>query len=137
MALMVQGIIAFVLSIFSEITQLISFSVLNLAFAFLLTCCALLVLGERDSTELRGQRLLSSIGIIICGYLLYSTSLFDKVVGLLVISFGIPLYVFFSPKTDIHHLKELFLSEEAIFVRRLEREERFLANFLSLLQRGY
>jgi len=80
---------------------------------------------------------LSSIGIIICGYLLYPTSLFDKVVGLMVFSFGIPLNVFFSPKTDIHHLKELFLSEEAIFVRRLEREERLLANFISQLHRGY
>jgi hypothetical protein len=43
---------------------------------------------------------------------------------LLIIVLGIVyfLYVFFSPKIDIYHLKELFLSEEAIFVRRLERE---------------
>jgi len=137
MALIVQGITAFVLSIFSGITQLISFSVLNLAFAFMLTCFALLVLERGGTKKLRGQRLLPIIGIIICVYLLYATSLFNKVVGLTVIALGIPLYVFFSPKADIHHLKEFFLSEEAIFVRRLERKKRFLANFLSLLHRGY
>jgi APA family basic amino acid/polyamine antiporter len=137
MALIVQGIIAFVLSIFSGITQLISFSVLNLAFAFMLTCFALLVLERGGTKKLRGQRLLPIIGIIICVYLLYATSLFNKVVGLTVIVLGIPIYFFFSPKTDIHHLKEFFLSEEAIFVRRLERKKRFLANFLSLLHRGY
>jgi APA family basic amino acid/polyamine antiporter len=111
--------------------------VLNLAFAFMLTCFALLVLERGGKKKLRGQRLLPIIGIIICVYLLYATSLFNKVVGLTVIALGIPLYVFFSPKADIHHLKEFFLSEEAIFVRRLERKKRFLANFLSLLHRGY
>jgi len=38
---------------------------------------------------------------------------------------------------DIHHLKKLFVSEEAILSRRLERKERFLANFIRLLHRAY
>ena len=33
------------------------------------------------------------------------------------------------------HLKELFLSEEAIFLRRMELKERFLANFLGMVHR--
>ncbi len=44
---------------------------------------------------------------------------------------------FFSPKTDIHHLKQLFLSEEVIFIRRVKIKERFLANFLRLLYKLY
>ena len=48
-----------------------------------------------------GQHILPWIGILICLYLLYSTSLFDKVVGTLIILAGIPIYVFFSPKQDI------------------------------------
>lgn len=137
MALIIQGIIAFILSIFSKITELISFSVFNLAFSFLLVCLALIVLKKREKKELYGQNILPWIGIVICLYLLYSTSIFDKLVGLALILFGIPLYIHFSPKVDIRHLKELFVSEEAIFARRLERKEKFLANFIGLLHEVY
>jgi hypothetical protein len=71
----------------------------------------------------------------ICLFLLASTSLLDKLLGGLVILSGIPLYIFFSPKADIHHLKELFISEEAILVRRMARQRRFLANLLRILHR--
>lgn len=143
MALLVQGIIAFALCIFSGLTDLISFSVFNLAFAFILTCLALLVLGKRKKEkQLRGKRILPVLGIVICiylitMYLLGSTALLIKIIGIVVIALGIPLYVLFSPKTDIHHLKELFLSEEAIFRRQFQRTDRFLSHFLVHLHRGY
>jgi amino acid transporter len=143
MALLVQGTIAFVLCIFSGLSDLISFSVFNLAFAFLLTCLALLVLGKRKHTKkLHGQRILPIIGILIClylitMYLLGSTPLFIKIIGIIVIIFGIPLYVFFSPKTDIYHLKSLFLSEEAVLLRQFQRTNRFLSHFLVHLHQWY
>lgn len=137
MALVIQGAIAFVLSIYGGITQLISFSVFNMAFAFLLVCLSLLVLKRESETRLHTQHILPWIGIAICVYLLYSTSNFDKIVGGIIILLGIPLYFFFSPKTDIHHLKEMFLSEEAIFVRRLEHHEKFLAHFVKMCHRLY
>jgi APA family basic amino acid/polyamine antiporter len=137
MALAIQGIIAFILSIYSQLTQLISFSVFNLAFAFLLTCLSLLVLRRSTTKKLYGQRVLPWIGIFICLYLISSTSFSNILVGVIFIVIGIPLYSFFSPKTDIHHLKELFLSEEAIFFRRMKTKERFLANFMGLLYRAY
>ncbi len=135
--LVVQGTIAFLLSIYSPITGLISFAVFNLAFAFLLTCFALIVLTRDTEKQLIGQKVLPWIGVIICLYLLYSTSVFDKVVGTLVLFAGVIIYVFLSPKQDIHHVKEMFLSEEAIFVRSLAKRERFLGNFMLLLYRGY
>jgi amino acid transporter len=136
MALTIQGLIAFTLSIFS-ISRLISFSVFNLSFSFLLTCFALIVLTRDKEKELHGQNILPWIGVAICLYLIYSTSLFDKIVGSILILFGIPLYVFFSPKVDMYHMKRLFVSEESIFSRRLERKERFLANFVRLMHRIY
>ncbi len=84
-----------------------------------------------------GQKVFPWIGILICLYLLYSTSLFDKLVGGFIILAGIALYVFFSPKQDIHHLKDLFISEEAIFFRAMNRRERFLGNFMLMVYRGY
>jgi APA family basic amino acid/polyamine antiporter len=136
-ALIVQGIIAFILSVYSDLPHLISFAVFNLAFSFLLTCCALIVLKDSSQRNLPGQDILPWLGILICLYLLFATSWFDKIVGGLVILIGIPIYVFFSPKTDIRHLKELFLSEEAIFIRQMERKNRYLANFIQMVHRLY
>lgn len=136
-ALIIQGIIAFFLSIYGGITDLISFSVFNLGFSFLMVCLSLIVLKKDKEHHLHGQHILPWIGIAICLYLLYSTSVFDKIVGGIVIGLGIPIYVYFSPKTDLHHLKEVFLSEEAIFKRRLERHEKFLAGFVKILHRIY
>jgi amino acid transporter len=142
-ALLLQGVIAFALSIFSHLSDLISFSVFNLAFAFLLTCLALLVLGRRKHKKtLHGQRILPILGIIIClylitMYLLGSTPQYIKIIGIILIACGVPLYVFFSPKTDIHHLKELFLSEESVLLRQFQWTDRFLAHFLVHLRSGY
>lgn len=137
MALIIQGTIAFFLSIYGGITQLISFSVFNLGFSFLMVCLALLVLKKDKEHKLHGQHILPWIGVAICGYLLYSTTIFDKIAGSIIIALGIPLYLFFSPKVDIHHLREAFLSEEAIFTRRLEHHEKFLASFAKMIHRIY
>jgi amino acid transporter len=132
MALIIQGIIAFTLSIHGGITDLISFSVFNLSFSFLLVCLSLVVLKKESEHKLHGQRILPWMGAVICLYLLYSTSISDKIVGSITILIGIPLYIFFSPKVDINHLREAFLSEESIFARQMERHERFLTNFVKL-----
>ena len=137
MALIIQGVIAFSLSIFGGIAKLISFSVFNLAFSFLLTCLALIVLKKESEKKLHGQDTIPLFGIIICLYLIYSTSMFDKIAGSALIILGVPIYVFFSPKTDIHHLKKLFISEESILERRLEKKEKFLANFMRLVHRVF
>ena len=130
--LIAQGAIAFVLSNVGNLSGLISFAVLNLAFSFLLTCFALIVLRSDRAANLRGQRILPLAGIAVCLFLIYSTTTFDKVAGILVILAGIPVYLFYSPKQDIHHLKALFLSEEAVLLRRLEVREVYLANLLDL-----
>jgi amino acid transporter len=135
MALIIQGVIAFILSIYGGIANLISFSVFNLSFSFLLVCFALVILKKEGEHKLHGQRFLPWIGIGICLYLLYSTSNLDKIVGSIIILSGIPLYMFFSPKVDIHHLRESFLSEESIFARRLEHHEKFLASFVNICYR--
>ncbi len=137
LALIIQGVIAFALSIYVGLTGLISFAVFNLAFAFLLVCFSLIVLRQKGEHSLHGQSVLPLFGIAICIYLLYSTTTWDKIIGTVVILLGIPIYAFFSSKIDIHHLKELFLAEEEIFARRLERKERFLANFIIMCHRLY
>lgn len=135
--LAVQGVIAFLISLYSPIPSLISFAVFNLAFAFLLTRFSLIILTRDTEKQLIRQKVLPWVGVMICLYLLYSTSLFDKVVGIFIILAGVAIYVFFSPMQDIHPPKNLFVSEEAIFVRAMAKRARFLGNFMLLLYRGY
>ena len=99
--------------------------------------CALVVLTRNSEEQLPAQKILPWVGVLICLYLLYSTSFFDKVVGTIIILSGVLIYVFFSPKQDIYHLKRLFLSEEAIFVRTMAIRERFLGNFMFLIHHSY
>lgn len=140
-ALIIQAIIAFLLAtLIPNLSSLISFAVFNLAFAFLLTCLALIALRKLTTHHLRGQHILPWIGLIICIYLIYSTAVTNinnLIIGATIILIGIPIYIYFSPKTDIHHLKNLFTSEEAVLVRSLARKERFLANFIDILHRTY
>ncbi len=133
-SLIVQGIIAFVLSLFSQLRGLISFAVLNLAFSYLLTCLALLSLNQ-DTKRLPGKNVFSLFGILVCLLLIYYTSLWDKIIGIGLILCGIPIYTHFSGKSDIRHLKELYLSESAIFSRTMEHQNNFLAHAISHLYR--
>ncbi|HEY6282616.1 MAG TPA: hypothetical protein VIW22_01685, partial [Nitrososphaerales archaeon] len=134
--LIVQGVIAFALSIFSGLSNLISFSVLNLAFSFLMVSVSFIFLKKRKEAKLLGQSVLPWLGIAVCLFLLYSTSLQDKVVGSIVILAGIPIYVYFSPKVDLADLKEDFLSAPKITQRYLERTDRFLAHLLKHIRRA-
>ena len=136
-ALIVQGIIAWALSAFSGLPGLISFSVFNLAFSFLLVSLSFFVLKKKSEKRLYGQRILPWLGVGICLYLLYSTSLFDKIAGSVLILIGIPLYIYFSPKVEAKDLKALFTSEEAVLARNLQRKNRFLANLVRLMARAY
>ena len=137
-ALIIQGVIAFALSIFSGLSRLISFSVFNLAFSFLLTSLSLLLLTKSGRKEkLYGEKILPWIGVAICVYLIYATTMFDKIIGATMILLGIPLYIFFTPKVEITGMKKLLVSEETLFERRLERKERFLGNFVRWIHRLY
>jgi amino acid transporter len=135
-AIIIEGVIALALSVFSGITQLISFAVFNLGVCYLLVCLALFVLKHSGERGLRGQRVLPWMGVLISLYLLYSTSLIDKLVGTILVLLGIPVYLYFS-KVHAGELKGRFLSEEEIFTTSLEKQNRFLANFMRLMRAAY
>jgi amino acid transporter len=102
MALIIQGIIAFFLSMYAGITQLISFSVFNMAIMYAFVCLSLVVLKEKE-TKFIGQKILPFVGIGICGFLIYYTSIYDKIFGTLFVLLGIGIYFFFSRKNN-HNL---------------------------------
>ena len=136
-ALIFQGVVAFGLSLFSGLSQLISFAVFNLAFCFLFVCLALTVLKKPGERGLHGQSVLPWAGVAICVYLLYNTSFSDKLVGAAVILVGIPVYLYFAPKVPNLELRNLFTSEESVLSRNLQKQNRFLANLVNLGRRAY
>jgi basic amino acid/polyamine antiporter, APA family len=136
-ALVFQGVVALALSVFSGLSQLISFAVFNLAFCFLLVCLALTVLKKKGERGLHGQSFLPWVGVAICFYLLYNTSISDKLVGSAAILVGIPVYLFFTPKQPNLELRRLFTSEESVLSRNLQKQNRFLANMVNLARRAY
>jgi amino acid transporter len=135
-AVIIEGAIALALSLFSGITQLISFAVFNLGVCYLLVCLALSVLKESGERGLRGQMVLPWMGVLISLYLLYSTSPIDKLVGTILVLLGIPVYLYFS-KIRMRELKGRVLSEEEILARNLAKQNRFLANFVRLLRAAH
>jgi basic amino acid/polyamine antiporter, APA family len=135
-AILVEGAIALALSLFTGISQLISFAVFNLAVCYLLVCLALAVLKRSGERGLPGQGLLPWAGALISVYLLYSTSLLDKVVGSVLVLLGVPVYLFFS-KTTPRELEGRLVSEEEVFRRELQKQHAFLANFVRLTRELY
>ncbi len=136
-AIILEGLIALALMPFSGISTLISFAVFNLGVCYLLVCLSLLVLKKPGEHGLHGQTVLPWLGVGVSLYLLYSTSLFDKAIGTVVVLMGIPIYLYFSKKTDVHELKHEFTSEEAVLSRNLRRNNKFLADFIVLVWRVY
>jgi amino acid transporter len=98
MALIIQGIIAFILSAYGGLIQLISFSVFNLAFMYILVCLSFIVLKKEKETKFIGQRILPYIGIGMCVILIYYTSIWDKIFGTVCILIGIAFYFGYSRK---------------------------------------
>jgi len=135
-AILLEGAIALALSLFTGITQLISFAVFSLGVCYLLVCLALAVLKRRGEKGLPGQDVLPWAGAVISLYLLYSTSLFDKLVGSVFVLLGIPVYLYFS-KTTVREIEGKFVSEEDVFGRELQRQYAFLANFVRLARALY
>jgi len=136
-AVIIEGVIALALVPFSGISTLISFAVFNLGVCYLLVCLALSVLKKNDEHGLRGQNILPWLGVGISAYLLYSTSFLDKAIGSTAILLGIPIYLYFSKKTDVHELRHEFASEEAVLSENLERQNRSLAKLVKLFTAAY
>ena len=98
MALIIQGVIAFFLSAYGGLIQLISFSVFNLAFMYIFVCLSFIAIKKEKETKFVGQRILPFIGISMCVILIYYTSVWDKIIGTISILIGIAFYFGLSRK---------------------------------------
>jgi len=135
-AVILEGAVALALMPFSGISQLISFAVFNLGVCYLLVCLALAAMKKDGEHGLPGQSILPWLGVLVSLYLLYSSTLSNIIVGTVVILLGIPVYLYYSRRTNVRDLGRGLAEEEFVLTRGLERQNKFLANLVRLLRKA-
>ena len=121
---------AYVASLLGGLTDLIASSVFLLAFVYFATCVSSLVLEKKHpkaSSEIRLKRAIPVAGALFSLLLMSLVSPVLIAISLVLLSVGIPIYLFFSPRKELEDLKAAFSSAEAISRRALEQSQKFLA----------
>lgn len=121
---------AFVASVLGTLLVLVNTSVFLLSFAYLATgISAVLLRGKHptSSTKHVGRTLIPALAMVFSLVLMTQVNEQQALVSLVLLVIGVPVYTFFSPKKELHELKEAFLSREAILERTYHQEEVFLA----------
>ncbi|KHO48330.1 MAG: amino acid permease-associated protein [archaeon GW2011_AR5] len=122
-ALGVHCIIMFFAATFFTAQMLITFVVFNLAFAYIMVALSSMKLRKDKIT-----RLLAVSSLLIAFFLISQNTLFVIIGGILILLAGIPIYIFFAPKSELKHAKRLMYKEETKLRHRAEKEEVFLAH---------
>jgi APA family basic amino acid/polyamine antiporter len=141
-SLIAQAVLALFGSLIGGLSQLIVFSVFNLAFVYLVTCSVVLVLRERKKSEV-GQTALEKVtgpiipvaGMILSAYLLVASGISTIIFGIITILIGVPIYVAYAPHTEMETLKREFLSTEAMLSRVSRTQRVFLGYLFRLIRR--
>jgi len=139
-SLIAQGVLALGLSLFGGLTQLILFSTFNLAFVYLVTSAVVLALRERgrikaDRTvieKITGP-ILPVAGILLSALLIFESGITTVIYGLITIAIGIPIYAFYSPRSEVEVVKATFYSTEAVLERVARTQRVFLGYLLRLV----
>ena len=141
-SLIAQAVLALFGSLIGGLSQLIVFSVFNLAFVYLVTCSAVLVLRERKKPEVGKTALervtgpiIPIVGMILSAYLLLVSGISTIIFGIITILIGVPIYVAYAPRTEMETLKREFLSTEAMLSRVARTQRVFLGYLFRLIRR--
>ncbi|MBI4174110.1 MAG: amino acid permease [Candidatus Aenigmarchaeota archaeon] len=128
-ALGVHCVIMFFAAILFTAQMLITFVVFNLAFAYLMVALSSMKLRKDKATKV-----LATASLLIAFYLITQNALFVIFGGAALLLLGIPIYVFFAPKTEIKRAKALLFKEENMLKHRVEKEEVFLARVVKQIK---
>jgi len=122
---------AFVASVIGTVSDLINSSVFLLSLAYLATGISAILLERKYRVEL-GRRgiVVPALTIAFSALLMTQVSLLEIAISLVLLGIGVPVYTFFSPKSELAELKAEFLSTEAILKRAYDQGDTFLAHAL-------
>jgi len=142
-SIIAQSALALFASLIGGLTQLITFSVFNLAFVYLATSATIFPLrerkkqagGERTYLERRTGPIIPIAGIILSAYLIYSCGIATIALGIVSILIGIPIYVLYAPRTELATLKKNFYSTKALLSRSARTQKVFLGYLVQLTRK--
>jgi APA family basic amino acid/polyamine antiporter len=122
---------AFLASVIGTLSELINSSVFMLSFTYLATGISAILLKRKY--QIRSGFLgavVPALTIIFSALLMTQVSLQQIAISLVLLGIGVPVYTFFSPKSELAELKAEFLSTQAILQRAYRQQNTFLAHVL-------
>jgi amino acid transporter len=133
LAIIAQAATALIASLLGNLGTLVAVSVFFLAVAYAATCASILSFRRRDpepTFHLKGGAILPVIGVIFSIYLITQCTMYQMVIGLILLGIGVPMYMAFTPKKELTTLKEELLAPRALQEETKRLRERFLAHAL-------
>ena len=141
-AIIAQSSIVLFASLMGGLTQLITFSLFNLAIVYLATSAAIFPLRKKrpaSSDRILIERAGPTVplaGIILSAFLIYECGVGTVAFGIASILIGIPIYVRYAPRTEIATLKREFYSIEALLERSAQTQRYFLGYLVQLIRKA-
>ena len=132
-ALIIQGIITGIASIFGSISSLIILSVFTLLFCYILTCLSVFPLRKKYGTGTKIPQIVPILGVIISIYIMSQSNFTQIITGAILIALGIPIYWKYSPKEEIKSVIKEITSREVFLKRWIRAREVFLGYLLRRL----
>jgi amino acid transporter len=133
MSIIVQGMTALIASIIGSLGALISVSVLFLSISYLATSASVITFhrrGLKPVFHIKGGLTIPILGVIFSIFLITQCTLTQLAIGVLLLLVGIPIYVKYSPKTEIAEIKTEIISRESTIRKIYQQENVFLAHVL-------
>lgn len=120
---------AFLASVIGTLSDLINSSVFLLSFTYLATGISVILLKRkyRVASSPRGI-IVPALTMVFSALLMTQVNLRQIAIALMLLGLGVPMYTFFSPKSELAELKAKFLSTEAILERAYRQRDTFLAH---------
>lgn len=132
-ALIIQGVITGLASIFGTISGLIVLSVFTLLFCYILTCLAVFPLRKKYGIGTKIPSMIPILGVIISLYIMSQSNFTQIITGAVLIALGIPIYWKYSPKEEIRSVVKEITSREVFLRRWIRAREVFLGYLLRRL----
>jgi basic amino acid/polyamine antiporter, APA family len=132
-ALIVQGVITGIASIFGSISSLIILSVFTLLFCYILTCLSVFPLRKRYGIGTKIPSIIPVLGVIISIYIMSQSNVTQIITGAILIALGIPIYWKYSPKEEIRSVIKEITSRDVFLKRWIRAREVFLGYLLRRL----
>jgi amino acid transporter len=139
-AILVQSVTTLVASIIGSLDLLVATSVFLLGIPYFATSLSIFSLRKKNLKPghgIMGGRVVPILGAAFSLFLISQCTVFQIMLGVVLIIVGIPIYVRYAPKKEIPELKSKLYSRQSV-LKRVEREEqKFLAHLLAHIRGLY